>query len=341
MTGDKTVSAGNYIEFLNGDKNLHATSYNETVTERKNIDTKGVRVNSEIASSNIIDSLRVNRKIVSGTVDGSQTCGIITEVDLEKDATNNHAGMFSIVHSRAEDNSGEFVGLYSQISNIEGATNTAFGMVSEVKDIWQDNLYPKAINDRTLVGMEIDVCTSFPFSTKHPKFGLTLYPYGGGCAGEAIRIGENNRPNGTYASGEWRHGIHIMDNAVDPVNGFGLWIASKCPQQIALTGVDVTQVIGIHTAGTCGINIDGNLQVPIAIAPDKTLRLNSLANTDGIQYDTAGEAVTMVGKHIGVEMHEVATTANPGGGQATPATVTGYLTVMVNGFLKKIPYYNI
>jgi hypothetical protein len=52
----------------------------------------------------------------------------------------------------------------------------------------------------------------------------------------------------------------------------------------------------------------------------------------------ADDLVAADGSHV---FTATATTATAGGGQAVPATVGGYLTVVVNGVVKKVPYFNV
>lgn len=79
-----------------------------------------------------------------------------------------------------------------------------------------------------------------------------------------------------------------------------------------------------NTSGTV-INIGAGYPRPIAFPPDRKIRFNTEANSQGIYWDSVNNALTLDASSLGVANHTNVITATAGGIQAVPATVSGCL----------------
>jgi len=329
-------SSSNYYE--NYTSNTHMTNISGNVT----LTLQHYESNALAAPTN---SMRIYRDVDSQGTTASQVGGLIVYNSVRANCDHHEFGMFSILHNFSETTGTETVGIYSQVTARESSQSTLWAGVLEIKDTWQSGLYPDAANDHTLCALEIDVATHFTYTTGQPKLGISMYAYGGGECGEALRIGAGGNIHGVpgnYYSGDWRYGIRFLHNSIANA-GTGISIETDHDTGIAFTNSANSIVYGINMAGTgsTALIIGSGYTNPIAIQSGKKIKLNGETNTQGIYWDSANSTVTFDGAAIGVANHSAATTATAGGTEATPATVTGYLKVLVNGFEKRIPYYNV
>lgn len=328
-------SASNLYQSFTSNVHMTNTSGNTTLT-LQHYETSSV---SEPANS-----LRVYRDVSSKGTTARQTGGIIVYNDIRADCDHHEFGIFSILHNYAQTTGVETVGIYSQVSAISASESTLWASVLEIKDTWQGGLYPNATNDHTLCGLEIDVATHFTYTTGQPKLGIAMYAYGGGECAEALRIGAGGNIHGVpgnYFSGDWRYGMRFLDNSISN-SGSCIYIETDHSSGIVFAAASESIIYGINMAGigSTAINIGSGYTNPIAISAGKKIKFNGESNTQGIYWDTANTTLTFDGASIAVANHSAATTATAGGTEVTPATVTGYLKVFVNGFEKRVPYYN-
>lgn len=288
-----------------------------------------------------LDTLRIYRNISSLGGSSLQQGGAIVRSTVNSGVNHNEFGFFSVLDNYAEAAT-EQVGMYSQITNRGNAQSTIWGGVFEARN-WDGTTTADTVNT-VITGIEVDVVNNRAFSDTIKKIGVEAIAYGGGENTEAFSVyaGNNTRGNGTYNSGHWRYGFRILSNAIDATSGIGLQISSSHGTGIEITGASANYAINLqaNAATTTGINIGSNYTNPIAIQADKKIKLNSESNTQGVYWDSTNSAVTFAGASIGVAGHTNYNSASAGGTQAVPATVSGYIGVYVNGFLKKVPYFN-
>lgn len=284
------------------------------------------------------DSMRIYRDVNSKGTTNQQVGGLILRSEVGKDCDHHEFGMFSIIHNRAEYNT-ENVGIYSQVTATDNSKSTIFGAVLEVKDTWQENYYPNAVNNRTLCGLEVDVCTHFKHEEAYTKLGIAIYAYGGGESGEGIRIGSGGRGNGTYMTGDFQYGIRIMNGSLND-KAIAIYLEADSSQGITFTGHTKYFGISMVGQGENGISIGNQYLVPLTITADKMIKMNGSTGNEGISYDSIKKSINLTSEALALTNHTVLTSAVAGGTQALPASVTGYIGIYVNGFLKKIPYFN-
>ena len=326
-TTDKTsiVNAINelYDDLFAGTSQLHAHTLTLTCNHP-----------SGITSDN---TLMVNRDINTTNTAG-QTGGIITRLNIGANVEHHEFGSFDIVHSLSHKGSLEHVGHYSQMTNQDTGSDALWGMVSEVKDIWQDNLYPQATSASDLCSLELDVCSHFTPENAGGKkrMALSLVALGGGTCDYGIFISAGTGTG--YNKGSFREGIRLQTGSIDPDNGYGIYSASDCASALAILGTTKYYGINLASTGETGISISGNYTYPLVLKSGNKIHLNGANNVHGILFDPNMGNVTIVSGSLGFQSMVTSNTATAGS-IVLPSGCQGYITVTVNGYQKHIPFY--
>lgn len=290
------------------------------------------------------DSFRLFRTAGSLGSTTKQTGAFIARSTIQASCNHHEFGIFSVVFNYSETSTTENVGMYSQISNLGNASGAIWAGVFEVKNINQ-SLGESTTVENVLCGVEIDVDNKFTFNDSKRKIGISIIARGGGENTEAIAIkaDNNTRGNGTFNTGHWRHGLRFWANSIDKDND-GACIRVETSHSTGIqfinTAASTNYAMNLAGSGSTGINIGSNYTNPIAVQANKKIKLNGEGNTQGIYWDSTNAAITLDGNKIGVNNHLTSITANAGG-VTIPATCSGFWTVMVNGFEKKIPFFEV
>lgn len=289
------------------------------------------------------DSFLIQRQVSSLGGSSTQVGGIIVRDTVNSGVTHNEFGYFSVLNSYSTSTAVEHVGVYSQATSLTTAASALWGGVFEVRNTTPTGGGTSV--DHVLCGIEVDVVNAKAFSDTNKKIGVECIAYGGGESTEAFSLyaASNTRGNGSYNSGHWRYGLRMLGNSLDGTSGVGVQILSGNGTGIQIVGASANY--GIHlnadAASPIGIEIASNYTTPIVVQANKKIKLNGSAGTQGISWDSTSSTIVLDGASIGVANHTTSNSATAGGTQATPASVTGYLVVYVNGAQKKVPYYNI
>lgn len=326
--------------------NAVSNDYGGAISEAhiKNTDgnvTLTLQHNETSTNANPLDTMRIYRTVSSKGGSARQQGGLIVRDTVNADCDHNEFGYFSVLDNYSTSPT-EHVGIYSQANSMASATVPLWGGCFEVRNTKPDG--SGSTVDHVLTGLEIDVVNKNAFSDTQKKIGVECIAFGGGENTEAFSVyaANNTMGNGTYNTGHWRNGLKLYQNSINDTLGIGIHIDSKQGTGILITKSSANYAINIQADAptTTGINIGANYTNPIAIQANKKIKLNGEANIQGIYWDSINNAVTFTGAAIGVANHTNFNSASAGGTQTVPVSVSGYIGIYVNGFLKKIPYFN-
>lgn len=288
------------------------------------------------------DTLHINRQVSSVGTTAEQVGGAIVRSSLAASVEHNEFGFFSVLDSSSTDVTVEHVGMYSQATSNGAGASALWAGVFEVRNTTPIGGGTSA--DHVLCGIEVDVVNNKAFSDINRKIGVEVIGFGGfeSTDGFSVHAGAGTWANGTYLSGGWRYGLRIYDQSINATLGSGVWIDSDHARGLHITGKSSGAAIDLDADAvtTYGMIVRSNYDVPISIQPDKQIRLAHGVAAYGISYATPLQAVVLTAPAIGVTGHITYPTATAGVSGATPAQVSGYLGVYVNGTLRKVPFYN-
>lgn len=194
--------------------------------------------------------------------------------------------------------------------------------------------------DQEMVGCEVDLWSKYPAGNKN-KVAFTAVAVGGGEIDEAYAVHSMNSKNGdgTTASGNFVTGIMIHPFSLNVSTGTGVNINSEHSTGIRVSkkskfyGIALTP--DAPSAGNIGLYMNNNYQTAIAIPANIPISLNDNGATGSIYYASAFQAISLGASRLMVESHETYD------GGPLPTTCAGYLSMYVNGALRKVPYFAI
>jgi hypothetical protein len=288
------------------------------------------------------DTMYVRRSVASVGSSSQQNGGVIVRSTVDAGVKHNEFGFFSVLDSSSTDAAMEHVGVYSQVTSLNAGASVLWGGVFEVRNTTPSSGGTSV--DHVLCGIEVDVVNNKSFSDVQKKIGVEVIGFGGGESTEAFSVyaANNTWANATYNSGGFRYGLRLNTNSINATLGSAILVATDHARALHITGVAAGATIDLDAsaATTFGIVVRSNYTVPIAVQPNKMIRLAGEGTAKGIEYSSALDAVVLTAPSMGVTGHTTYTAATAGTNGDVPAQVDGYVGFYVNGTLKKVPYYN-